>query len=147
MFLSYVGVRVRDMERSVKFYREFLGLELVKMGDFSDRGGGRLALLRDPESGQRLELNCYPEGSEFDTPYQPGEGLDHLGVKVESVAETLREWASRGVEIVTIPESLARQELSSTFTMHIGFAKDPDGNWIGLYDHNRPVPPYDPGNY
>lgn len=147
MFVSYFGIRVTDLERSVKFYKEALGLEEVRRGDFSARGGGRLVLLRDRMSGQRLELNWYPEESGFAVRYEPGEGMDHLGVKVESVAETLKALASKGIETVPIPEELARQELSETFTLHIGFAKDPDGNWIGFYDHDRPVTEFDPMNY
>lgn len=135
MFVSYVGIRVTDMERSLKFYQEVLGLQLVRMGDFSDRGGGRFALLRDAISGARIELNWYAEGSVYALPFQPGEGLDHIGVKVDNVAQTLSVLASRGIEIVPIPEELATRELSGTLTLHMGFAKDPDGNWICFYDH------------
>jgi len=147
MFLSYVGIRVTDLERSVRFYQEILGLKVVRSGDFSLNGGGKYVLLRDPMSGQRLELNWYPEGSKYATRYVPGEGLDHLGVKVESVAAKLEEFQAKGLEAVSIPDSLARQELGDTFTLHIGFVKDPDGNWIGLYDHPSGKAIYDPSEY
>ena len=147
MFLSYVGIRVTDLDRSTRFYQEVLGLDVVRAGDFSRNGGGKYVLLRDSESGQRLELNWYPESSRYATRYIPGEGLDHLGVKVESVAEKLKELQARGVEVVPIPESLARQQFSDSFTLHIGFVKDPDGNWIGLYDHPSGMATYNPEEY
>ncbi len=147
MFVSYVGIRVRDLERSIRFYREVFGMELVRSGDFSDRGGGKFALLKDKTSGQRIELNWYAEGSRYAVNYEPGEALDHIGVKVDSVAEMQKKLAAGGVEVVPVPDTLSTQKLSSSFTLHIGFVKDPDGNWIGLYDHDRPVPPYDPDNY
>jgi 4-hydroxyphenylpyruvate dioxygenase-like putative hemolysin len=103
--------------------------------------------MRDEKSGQRIELNWYPEDSEFSTKYVSGEGLDHIGVKVSNIREKLRELASKGVEVVQIPDSLATQKLSDTFTLHIGFVKDPDGNWIGFYDHPDGLIEYDRDNY
>ena len=147
MYISYFGIRVTDLERSIRFYQEVFGLRVVRKGDFSEKGGGKYALLRDAVSGQRLELNWYADGSMYGVKYEPGEGLDHIGVKVDSVAEMQKRLAGKGIEIVPLPETLSTQHLSSTFTMHIGFVKDPDGNWIGLYDHDRPVQPYDPDSY
>ena len=59
-----------------------LGLDVVRAGDFSRNGGGKYVLLRDSESGQRLELNWYPKAPEFDQPYSAAEGLDHIGFEV-----------------------------------------------------------------
>lgn len=147
MFVSYFGIRVTDLEKSVKFYTEVFGMMQVRAGDFIRAGGGKYILLRDPVSGQRLELNWYPGGSEFATAYEPGEGLDHIGVKVDDVAAKLKELAAKGLEVVPIPGALGEQKLSPDFTLHIGFVKDPDGNWIGLYDQSRPLGEYDPQSY
>lgn len=147
MFISYVGIRVTDLERSVRFYRDVFGMKVVREGDFSRNGGGRYVLMKDVASGQRLELNWYPPDSQYATEYVPGEGLDHIGVKVDDVAEKLRELAAKGIEAVDIPGSLSRQDLGKDFTIHIGFVKDPDGNWIGLYDWSTPLGDYDPDSY
>lgn len=146
MFVSYVGIRVTDIDRSVRFYTDVFGMKVVAQGDFIKQGGGRYALLKDPKSGVRMELNWYPPGSKYATPFAPGEGLDHIGVKVDSVAEKTKELAAKGVEVVPIPESLATQKRSETFILHIGFMKDPDGNWIGLYDHPSGAK-FDPDGY
>lgn len=127
MFLSYVGIRVTDLDRSVKFYSEVFGLKVVRSGDFSNKGGGKYVLLRDSISGQRLELNWYPEGSKYATKYEPGEGLDHLGVKVDDVSAKLKELAAKGFEVVTIPDSLSEQSFGNVLTSHSGFVKDLDG--------------------
>lgn len=147
MFLSYVGIRVTDLDRSVKFYSEVFGLKVVRSGDLSDKGGGKYVLLRDNISGQRLELNWYPEGSKYATKYEPGEGLDHLGVKVDDVSAKLKELEAKGFEVVAIPDSLSEQSFGNALTTHSGFAKDPDGNWIGLYDHSKRAETYDPDSY
>jgi lactoylglutathione lyase len=147
VFISYVGIRVTDLQRWVRFYRDVFGMKVVREGDFLRNGGGKYVLLKDATSGQRLELNWYPPNSRYDTMYEPGEGLDHIGVKVNDVAEELKELAAKGIEAVEIPDSLAEQELADGFTLHIGFVKDPDGNWIGLYDWSRPAKGYDPDSY
>ena len=103
--------------------------------------------MRDVISGQRLELNWYPECSQYATKYEPGEGLDHIGVKVEDVSTKLQELRAKGFEVVEIPETLREQKFADNLTIHIGFVKDPDGNWIGLYDHSKTVENYDPDSY
>lgn len=147
MFVSYFRMRVTNLERSVRFYTELLGMRQVKAGDFLRAGGGRYVLLRDPVSGQRLELNWYPDRSEFATRYEPGEGLDHIGVKVQDVATKLRELASKGIEVVPVPDSLGEQELGPALMLHIGFVKDPDGNWVDFYDQSRRLREYNPDSY
>ncbi len=96
MYLSYFGVRVANFERSRKFYIEIFGLKLVKEGDNTSNGGGRYALLRDPKSGQKLELNWYPMGSQYGVAYVPGEGLDHIAFRVDNVSELVAKLASEG---------------------------------------------------
>jgi len=38
MYLSYVGIRVRDLERSLRFYQDLFGLHEVARGDNSKQG-------------------------------------------------------------------------------------------------------------
>lgn len=135
MYLSYVGIRVTNMERSLKFYVELFHLEVVSQGDNGPRGGGTYALLRDPNSGQKLELNHYPSSSPYAVPYAPGEGLDHISFRVKDVGETLRELAKRGVERIEIPQSLA--DLGQG--VQVAYVEDPDGMWIELYQNPRPI--------
>ena len=147
MFVSYVGIRVTSLERSVKFYEDVLGMKVLRTGDFIKAGGGKYVLMGDKVSGQRIELNWYPPGSKYATKYVQGEGLDHIGVKVASVSDKIKELRTKGAEVVDIPKSLATQELSRDFTLHIGFVKDPDGIWIGLYDHPDGLATFDPNTY
>lgn len=68
-------------------------------------------------------------------PYQPGEGLDHIAFRVRDVEETLRLLAKSGVEQVDLPASLADLEEG----VRVAYVKDPDGNWIELYQNPRPI--------
>jgi lactoylglutathione lyase len=128
MYLNYSGIRVQDLERSLKFYTEVLGLKEVARGDHRKYGAGLYVLLRDIRSGQKLELNWYPEGSVHATPYTLGEGLDHIAFVVEDVKIAYRELLARGAEPTNIdPESSGGW---------LAYLKDPDGNWIEIYQHD-----------
>ena len=135
MYLSYVGIRVTNLERSLDFYTGLFHLEVVSRGDNGPRGGGTYALLKDEKSGHKLELNYYPETSPYAVPYVPGEGLDHIAFRVRDVEETLLLLVKRGVERIDIPASLADLEEG----VRVAYVKDPDRNWIELYQNPRPI--------
>jgi lactoylglutathione lyase len=129
-FLSYTGIRVTDLDRSLRFYRDLLGLEEVSRGDNTGEGKGPYVLLRDPFSGQKLELNYYTPSSRFASPYDPGEGLDHIAFRVEGLDEFLRELHGKGVK--DAPGS-PNHTLPSGH--RVAYVLDPDGNWIEIYEH------------
>ena len=124
MVLRYFGIRVTDLERSIKFYTELLGLRKVKQGTMHH--GGRWILLQDPRSHQRLELNWYPRDSPFATPYVPGDGLDHIGFKVQDAASTFRGLIAKGAVPVLTPGD-------KNGVRGVYYLKDPDGNWIEFF--------------
>ena len=125
--LEYTGIRVRDLERSRRFYCEGLGLRPGAEGRMA--AGGIWAELVDPESGAVLELNLYPDNP----PYREGDELDHLGFRVRGLAETVTRLVRLGGR-VRIPPF---EEDGTRFA----FLSDPDGAWVELYE---PVAPDQP---
>jgi len=132
MYLSYCGIRVRDLERSLKFYTELFGLREVARGDHRKYGAGIYVLLRDMRSGQKLELNWYPEGSIHAAPYTPGEGLDHIAFVVDDLKRTYNGLLAKGVKPTNIDPSSTDGWLA--------YVQDPDGNWIEIYQHDPKKP-------
>lgn len=130
MYLSYVGIRVTNLERSLRFYEELFGLEEVARGDNSKFGMGIFVLLRDRKSGQKLELNWYPKGSRYDVAYIAGEGLDHLAFCVDNIEKKFKELVANGATATDFGPEPPRSYC---------YVKDPDGNWIELYQHRKPV--------
>jgi lactoylglutathione lyase len=125
--LEYTGIRVRDLDRSRRFYTEGLGLRSIRKGRMA--AGGLWEELEDPESHHLLELNFYPD----QPPYREGDELDHLGFKVRDLEGTSLRLVALGAR-VRIP----------TFEdagMRLAFLSDPDGVWIELYE---PVAPEGP---
>jgi catechol 2,3-dioxygenase-like lactoylglutathione lyase family enzyme len=122
MHLDYAGVRVTHLTRAVRFFEKGLGLAEVRRGKMDH--GGVWVLLQDPVSQQRLELNWYPPGSKYARPFTPGEGLDHLGVRVNDLARAGRQLTAAGARLV--------EQLREGRKVVVAFYEGPDGIWIEL---------------
>lgn len=122
MFLDYHGIRVRDLDRSLKFYTEAIGLKEKRRGTMFH--GGIWVLLEDPVSHQQLELNWYPEGSKFATPYTVGEGLDHIGFRLPDVRAGIAALEKAGATLV--------DSFEENGVMDVAYLTDPDGIWLEL---------------
>jgi len=139
------------MERSLQFYRDIFGLKETARGG-SEEGGAVYVLLRDPRSGQKLELNWYssdPKKSLFGIPFVVGEALDHLEVRVESVPEILTRLEKLGIKAVDMRPYFDPDEYSygtNSKGHRMAFIKDPDGIQICLYDHPEEPSDTQPGN-
>ncbi len=141
-YLSYFGIRVTDLDRSLRFYATVFGLKEVDRGDKRSTGDGIYVLLRDPWSGQKLELNWYPPGSRHATPYLPGEGLDHIAFRVDDAPRFLARLRQYGVEGTG---GHADHQLPDG--TRVAYVTDPDGNWIEIYDSPVSAPPAPPEGY
>lgn len=122
MFLDYSGIRVRDLDRSVRFYTRGVGLREKRRGTMDH--GGVWVLLEDRHSRQRLELNWYPPKSKYAARYTVGEGLDHLGFRTAHVAKMVRRLETAGAHLV--------DRIEDAGVLEVAFLTDPDGLWIEL---------------
>jgi len=129
MIFLYTGIRVKDLEESIAFYTEVMGMTLLNRAKIVTTKG-EVASLQSPGSAQILELNYYEEESEFSSPYEAGEGLDHLAFKVNDVCKVVEDLRTRGVEIALEP--FVEQGADGT-TGTLAYAKDPNGIWIELF--------------
>jgi lactoylglutathione lyase len=116
-----MGIRVTDLDRSLRFYRDGLGLVERKRGTMSR--GGTWAGLEGPTSLAQLEPNVCPTHS----PYVPGEGLDHLGLEVVDARAAIDRLRRGGARVAVEP-------WLEDGRYGIGFVEDPEGNWVELPD-------------
>jgi lactoylglutathione lyase len=79
--LLHTRYRVDDLERTVRFYREVLGLQELRRQK-SPRGS-TLVFLRAPESEEEIELCSFPASG----PVQVQPDLTHLAFQVDSLAD------------------------------------------------------------
>jgi lactoylglutathione lyase len=120
----YVGIQVRDLDRSIAFYRDLLGMVMGRREKVAETRG-EWAELRTPGSDLLLELNWYPEGSRFyKEPYRHGEELDHLAFDCEDADVAYRELVAKGAKPGLPPFDEGGSRLA--------FVVDPDGVWIEL---------------
>ena len=90
--LLHTRYRVNDLERTVKFYKEVLGLEEVRRHE-SPRGSA-LVFLKAPQSEELIEICRYDASG----PVIVGPDLTHLAFEVDSLEEFGRRLQSLGVK-------------------------------------------------
>ena len=117
----YAGIRVRNLRRSVDFYSKAFGMKVAAKGTMPH--GGKYVQMVTPGSRMRLELNWYPKGSRFYTPYRRGEEMDHLAFLVGVVRQAYRSLLRQGATSAVAPARSRGTEV---------YVKDPDGVWIEL---------------
>ena len=122
MFLDYAGIRVTQLAKAVRFFTT--GLGLVELRRDRMVHGGVWVLLEDRVSHQQLELNWYPKGSKYATPFSAGEGLDHLGVRARSLEAAGRRLRAAGARKV--------EEIRWRGKVVLAYYEGPDGIWIEL---------------
>lgn len=90
--LLHTRYRVNDLERSVSFYKQALGLEEVRRQK-SPRGS-ELVFLKAPESEELIELCHYPAAG----PVQVQPDLTHLAFQVDSLEAFGKHLAALGLQ-------------------------------------------------
>jgi lactoylglutathione lyase len=130
MYFTYTGIRVRNLQRSLRFYTKVMGMREILRGRM--KHGGIFVHLKSPRSAQRLELNYYPSRTKFYEPYRFGSELDHLAFWVKDVGKEYARLVAKGARGTIQPFREGRYELA--------FIKDPDQAWIeliGLAKHSN----------
>jgi len=120
---AYVGIRVRDLEKSVDFYTKLLGMKVKGRGKLEQTKGETVGL-ESEEGGFVLELNYYEKDSPYFAEYVVGEGLDHLAFKVDDLDKALEEAQSSGYR------TLLQMKMDGGRWAYI---EDPNGIWIELF--------------
>src|SRR5512134_4129145 len=89
--LLHTRYRLNDLERTVKFYQDVLGLEAVRR--HKSPRGSELVFLKAPESEELIELCHFPDSG----PVQVQADLTHLAFEVDSLEQFGQHLAARGI--------------------------------------------------
>jgi lactoylglutathione lyase len=90
--LLHTRYRVNDLERTVNFYKDVLGLQ--EMRRHKSARGSELVFMKAPESEETIELCYYPQNG----PVQVQPDLTHLAFEVDSLEEFGKHIAALGVK-------------------------------------------------
>ena len=91
--LLHTRMRVNDLERTVKFYQDALGLTVARRN--TSPRGAQLAFLRTPNSDEEIEICQLPNSPSVQV--QPD--LMHLAFAVDDVAAVAAELARKGIKL------------------------------------------------
>ncbi|HHB82036.1 MAG TPA: lactoylglutathione lyase [Devosia sp.] len=122
-------VRISDIEASLKFYCEGLGLREVRRKE-NEKGRFTLIFLSAPDDeGAELELtyNWDPQT------YQGGRNFGHLAYRVKDIYQTCQHLADMGVVINRPPRD-----------GYMAFVRSPDGISVELLQEGTPLAPAQP---
>jgi lactoylglutathione lyase len=119
-------IRVLDLEKSLKFYRDVLGLKESHRVDFPDFA---LVYLRNPENDFEIELTLNKGRTE---PYTHGTGYGHIGVVVDDAASRHHALTAAGYEPLPVKEFKDGERLLARFF----FIQDPDGYKIEVLERH-----------
>ena len=112
--IEHIGIAVKSIEESRKFYEQALGLECYKIEEVVDQkvktaffmiGQTKIELLEptDPESPVAKFLE------------KKGPGIHHIAYSVENVDEALREVENKGIQLID------QKSRKGADNMNIGF--------------------------
>ena len=115
------NINVLDLEKSIAFYKEALGMEIKRVHEPED-GSFRLVYLEASEGSHQLELTWLRDRTE---PYNLGENEFHLAFETDDFEEAHEKHRDMGCICFENPH------------MGIYFISDPDGYWLEVLPSKR----------
>ena len=123
--LDHVMLRVMDLNRSLAFYRDTLGMQVLRQVDYEAGQFTNVFLSFDANTESSLELTYNWQQTEA---YEKGWVFGHLALMVDDVHATVAALEQAGVRIKTPPKQMVHG------TRTIAFVLDPDDNLIELLE-------------
>jgi len=123
MRILHTMIRVGDLERSIAFYSEVLGMRLLRRNDYPE-GKFTLAFVGYGEESEEAVIELtYNWGVER---YEPGNAFGHIAIEVDDAYAACEEIKQRGGNVVREAGPMKGG------TTVIAFVEDPDGYKIEL---------------
>ncbi len=128
MRILHTMLRVGDLEKSIAFYVDVLGMRLLRKKDYPE---GRFTLAfvgyQEESEGAVLELTHNWDTTSYDL----GDGYGHIALEVDDVYAACEKIRERGGKITREPGPMKHG------SSILAFVEDPDGYKIELLEPNR----------
>ncbi|MDF3066162.1 MAG: Lactoylglutathione lyase [Polyangiaceae bacterium] len=131
MRFLHTMLRVHDLEKSVDFFTNKLGLKELRR---HENQGGRFTLvfIGSGAAGDSAEIELTYNWDET-TPYPSGRFFGHLAFEVSDIYETCSRLQAAGVDILRPPRD-----------GRMAFVKSPDGHSVELLQKGEALAPREP---
>jgi len=126
--LSQYCINVTDLERSITFWRDTIGIPLVSRTDIE---GAKEAILQSPHGGSRMQLAQHDDHA---GPIDMGSALWKLYVNTDDCPALYDRAMAAGCESVMAPTRLDRWPVT------MAYVKDLDGYLVELVEFHEGTP-------
>lgn len=126
-------VRVSDLEKSLKFYRDALGLKVVRSNEYPNGRFTLVYLAAEGDESSQIELTYNWDPEE----YTGGRNFGHVAYAVKNIYETCEKLQANGVEILRPPRDgrmafVRSPDNISIELLQLGEALAPTSPWIDM---------------
>jgi lactoylglutathione lyase len=127
--ILYTMIRVSDLDRSVAFYRDLLGMHEIRRETFTE---GQFTLVFMGYSNKPDEMLIELTYNWGERSYVHGTGYGHLALEVEDIFAARDRLGGMGVKIIREPGLMTWSVDETGHRENIAFIEDPDGYKIEL---------------
>jgi methylmalonyl-CoA/ethylmalonyl-CoA epimerase len=97
--IEHIGIAVKNLEESIKYYQDVLGLECYNIEEVKDQKV-RTAFFKVGDAKIELLESTGPEGPIGKYIEKRGEGIHHIAFAVKDIEETLKHVEENGVRLI-----------------------------------------------
>ncbi len=97
--IEHIGIAVKNLEESIKYYEEVLGLKCYNIEEVKDQKV-KTAFFKVGEVKIELLESTDPEGPIGKYVEKRGEGIHHIAFAVENIEEKLKKAEEKGVRLI-----------------------------------------------
>ena len=95
--IDHIGIAVKNLDETVAFYRQVMGLEVSSFEVFN---GMKVAFLRIGNSELELLEDLTPDGAIARHVAKRGEGMQHVAYRVDDIDRALQDMRAKGIELI-----------------------------------------------
>src|ERR687891_1428224 len=95
--IDHIGIAVNNLDETVAFYRQVMGLEVSATEVFN---GMKIAFLRIGDSELELLEDLTPDGAIARHVGKRGEGVQHVAFRVDNIEQALQDMRAKGIALI-----------------------------------------------
>jgi len=97
--IEHIGIAVKNLEESIKYYQDVLGLECYNIEEVKDQKV-KTAFFKVGDTKIELLESTDPEGPIGKYIEKKGEGIHHIAFAVNDIEKTLKHVEEKGVRLI-----------------------------------------------